>query len=116
MSLHVCEHDEVTIKEIGLKHKLYINRYDYTLKEWLKNRKIIRGKIAYDKDKPIGIAVLIECKSYERYNFGVYVLPKYRNKGIGSKLVSDFSDIYVCASTPKQKKFWKKHETICNLG
>jgi GNAT superfamily N-acetyltransferase len=108
----VCE-DEPALKQIGLKYKLYVNHHSYIMKEWLQTKKIISGKIAYYNNIPIGISVVIEAESYDRYNCGVYVKSEYRRKGIGTQLVSNLGDIYVCAETPSQKKFWSKNETAC---
>jgi GNAT superfamily N-acetyltransferase len=71
-----------------IKHRLYVN--GYTFRSWLENYDIIKLLVIYynDKNIPVGLSILInDDKEDDLLNCGVYVKPKYRNMGIGSKLM-----------------------------
>lgn len=59
------------------------------MQDWFRNPETAEViAVAYDKDRVIGAAILMEDAHYNEPRFGVYVKRQYRRKGIGKKLTN----------------------------
>lgn len=67
--------------------------------------------VAYVGDLPIGVSVLLK-KQTHRNTLQVYVDPKYRKLGIGSKLIKNLIPYFIGKETyyesKDNQKFWRK--------
>jgi len=68
----------------GIRYQLRFN--NGMMREWYAGESIAVIATAYDKQKPIAKAILLNGED-SRYNIGVYVRCEYRRQGIGKELV-----------------------------
>lgn len=73
------------VAELGLTHHLYSSN-GFFRRIFIKKKEHIRlVAVAWRRKEPIGIALVLK-KGIYFFNFGVYVKPEFRRKGIGTQL------------------------------
>jgi GNAT superfamily N-acetyltransferase len=110
--IYICKHKIKKGTEIILKNKLHYSKKISGIYQDVVEKNVDSNYIyiAYDDEKPIGCALSSTVSTAM-----VYILPKYRRKGIGTMLMTELyadqkNDYFFCVdktSSKSKEHFWK---------
>ena len=124
--------DIVSACSCAIANKLFVNRKEWSLATIL-SIELSRAKrktdgtkpswaylppivsMAYAGEVPVGIGIVSDGQ------ISVYIKPKYRKKGIGTRLVTacknspefELKKVYSCAGIKGSEKFWESNKIVC---
>lgn len=116
IKISICRKDIIKYSKIAKDNNLHFRDDTSLLKKWYNNvpKELLAVSVAYCGKEPIGSAAI--CYDFDKKPIiCVYVKPKFRKYGFGSKLISKLIKnnkdyIYVAYCNSSNVRFWCKQK------